>query len=101
MKSKLITTTLLLTCLGISHSFAQGFDPGSNGSFGPLTVTVNTKLDLPTNGIFQCTTITVAAGAKPCPACKGTWQGIFFSTNIPKDCRCGGCGWLPNEKVPK
>lgn len=45
--------------------FAQGatFQSGSDGSYGPLTVTVSTNLDLPPDGIFRCTTITVAQGA--------------------------------------
>ena len=63
MKTKLITTTLLAACLAMSHSIAQQFNPGSDGSYGPLNIATNTSLDLPTNGIFQCTTITIATGA--------------------------------------
>ena len=36
------------------------FSSGSNGSYGPLDVTENTTLDLPADGIFHCTTITIA-----------------------------------------
>jgi len=41
---------------------AQPFDSGSNGSYGPLNITNNTTLDMPTHGIFHCTTIMVASG---------------------------------------
>lgn len=41
---------------------AQPFNSGSNGSYGPLNVTANTTLQVPPDGIFHCTTITVAAG---------------------------------------
>jgi hypothetical protein len=41
----------------------QPFASGSNGSFGPLEITANTKLDLPPDGTFHCTKITVAKGA--------------------------------------
>lgn len=37
------------------------FDSGSNGSYGPLIITENTTLDLPPDGVFHCTTITVNA----------------------------------------
>ncbi|MCZ7639348.1 MAG: hypothetical protein M5U12_26900 [Verrucomicrobia bacterium] len=41
---------------------AADFDAGSNGSHGPLTITANTTLDLPPDGIFHCTTLTVNQG---------------------------------------
>lgn len=62
MNMKLMAILLLLGNAGM-HALAQAFDPGSNGSYGPLNVTVSTNLDLPTNGVFHCTTISVAAGA--------------------------------------
>jgi hypothetical protein len=40
----------------------QAFDSGSNGSYGALNVTTNTILDMPADGIFHCTTISVASG---------------------------------------
>jgi len=39
---------------------AAAFDSGSNGSYGAMSITENTVLDLPPDGIFHCTTITVA-----------------------------------------
>lgn len=41
---------------------AAGFDSGSNGSYGPLTITENTTIDLPPDGVLHCTTITVNSG---------------------------------------
>lgn len=38
------------------------FDSGSNGSYGPMNITANTTLQVPPDGIFHCTTITVGAG---------------------------------------
>src|SRR5262249_23244796 len=53
----------LLSFAGPPLLFGQAFNSGSDGSYGPLLVTSNTVLDLPTNGIFNCTTITVQNGA--------------------------------------
>jgi hypothetical protein len=36
---------------------------GSDGSYGPMNITANNTLNLPSDGIFRCTTITIAAGA--------------------------------------
>src|SRR5438445_1901173 len=61
MKPKLLLAPLLmLTCL---RTEAQSFSSGSDGSYGAMNITNFTTLDLPTNGIFNCTTITVAGGA--------------------------------------
>jgi len=43
---------------------AVAFDAGSNGSYGALNVAADTNLPLPPDGIFHCTTINIAAGAK-------------------------------------
>jgi hypothetical protein len=57
--AKLLTFALTLSvCL---PTLAQPFNSGSDGSYGPLNVTSNTTLQLPPDGIFKCTTITVAA----------------------------------------
>jgi hypothetical protein len=55
---------LAIACslLGGSHSMAQ-FTSGSEGSYGPLNVTSNMTLELPADGVFHCTTITIAGGA--------------------------------------
>lgn len=65
MKLTIHLTRIALFVLSItSQAPAQitNFNSGSDGSYGPLNNTSNTTLDLPTNGIFNCTTITVASG---------------------------------------
>jgi hypothetical protein len=42
---------------------AQDFTSGSTGSYGAMNITATTTLPLPADGIFHCTTITVASGA--------------------------------------
>jgi hypothetical protein len=42
---------------------AAPFDCGSTGAYGPINITNNTALNLPPDGMFHCTTITVASGA--------------------------------------
>ena len=58
-RERIVLATCLLTCL---PSFAQTFSSGSDGSFGPLNVTSNRTVDLPPDGILNCTTINVSAG---------------------------------------
>lgn len=41
---------------------AQTFNAGSDGSYGPINVTSNTVIELPVDGVFRCTTMTVGAG---------------------------------------
>jgi len=58
-------TWLMTAALGLASTvaaFAQGFQSGSDGSYGALNVTSNTVLDLPPDGIFHCTTINIEAG---------------------------------------
>lgn len=38
------------------------FNCGSNGSYGPMNITQNTTLPLPPDGIFHCTTVSIASG---------------------------------------
>ena len=38
------------------------FDSGSDGSYGPLNLTEDTILQIPDDGIFHCTTITIGNG---------------------------------------
>jgi len=54
----------LLALIGVvfQASAQTNFTSGSDGSYGPLNITTNTTLILPTNGIFNCTTITIASG---------------------------------------
>ncbi len=61
--TKMTALSLLAVSAVASHSLAQNFSSGSDGSYGPINITSNTTLDLPTNGIFNCTTISVAANA--------------------------------------
>lgn len=42
---------------------AATFSAGSDGSYGALTITNNTVLPVPSNGVFHCTTITIGEGA--------------------------------------
>lgn len=67
MKTRINSPLLLIAGLalsGLQTSFAaQPFDSGSDGSYGAMNITGNTTLDLPPDGIFHCTTITVAFGA--------------------------------------
>ena len=39
---------------------AQGFDSGSDGSYGPIDITSHTQLPMPDDGVFHATTINVA-----------------------------------------
>jgi hypothetical protein len=60
-------TTLIKAVMGfclITSTAAQAqFSSGSTGADGPLNITTDTTLDLPPDGIFNFTTINVAAGA--------------------------------------
>lgn len=55
-----------LSCLSFDSLSVQAqlptFNCGSNGSYGPMNITQNTTLALPPDGIFNCTTVTIAAG---------------------------------------
>ncbi len=59
------TTLLLFLLISASAPLAKSadFDSGSNGSYGAMNITANTTLDLPADGKFHCTTISVAQGA--------------------------------------
>lgn len=50
--------------IGAWNTHAQySFDSGSDGSYGPMNITSNTTLQLPPDGKFHCTTITIASNA--------------------------------------
>ena len=57
------THITILGLLAAALNASAQFNSGSTGAYGPLNVTSNTALDLPADGIFNCTTITVATGA--------------------------------------
>jgi hypothetical protein len=61
---KPVTTTLMFILAAFVPGAlrAQGFSSGSDGSYGPMNIAANTTLDMPANGKFNCTTITVAQG---------------------------------------
>src|SRR5260370_15236855 len=62
MKTKHILILASVLCLsGPPMLSAAAFDSGSDGSYGALTVAdgVTTNLDMPPDGIFNCTTITI------------------------------------------
>ena len=54
-----IAAALLLLPAGAK---AAAFTSGSTGAYGAMNITADTTLNLPTNGIFHCTTINIDAG---------------------------------------
>lgn len=65
MRNRLgIGAAMLLCASGLLTAQGQIIDVGSDGSFGAIDVQTGTvTLDMPPNGIFNATTINVAAGA--------------------------------------
>ena len=53
-------SVLAASLAAVAH--AQNFNTGSDGSYGAINVTGTTNLPIPANGVFNCTTITVATG---------------------------------------
>jgi len=58
--TSLILAALFLGLPVISHAQV---DLGSNGSYGPMTITTATTLTIPEDGIFHCTTISITGSA--------------------------------------
>lgn len=58
-----LAPTFIILALTLAAQTTRAFDSGSNGSYGAMNISADTTLDLPPDGIFHCTTITVAAGA--------------------------------------
>jgi len=55
---------LIAAFVGLSSpASTQAFDCGSTGAYGPMNITSSTNLQLRPDGIFNCTTITIAQGA--------------------------------------
>jgi hypothetical protein len=52
-----------LALVAVDARAQSTFNSGSNGSYGVMAITQNTTLDLPPDGVFHCTTISVASGA--------------------------------------
>jgi len=63
MRNIILITPIALLTLAVASQGQTNFNSGSDGSYGPLNITSDTNLALPANGIFNCTTITVANGA--------------------------------------
>ena len=65
MKATKLTCLIASVCLLPAAPLyaAEVFNSGSNGSYGEMNITTDTTLDMPPDGIFHCTTITVAQGA--------------------------------------
>ncbi len=53
---------ILLTLPLLLPATVQAFDSGSTGADGPFNPTVNTRLQLPENGVFNFTTVNIPAG---------------------------------------
>jgi hypothetical protein len=51
--------TVVICALHAAKALAQ-FESGSDGSYGPMNISSNTNLNVPANGVFNCTTITIA-----------------------------------------
>jgi hypothetical protein len=58
---RMVATTTMVVLLSPALLRAQTFDSGSNGSDGALVVTQDTTLDVPPDGVFHFTTVTVEA----------------------------------------
>lgn len=57
----LILLTTVATTVASLHG--QAFDSGSTGSYGPIAVTTSdVTLDLPPDGVFHATTVTINSG---------------------------------------
>ncbi|MEM7246084.1 MAG: hypothetical protein AAF533_12125 [Acidobacteriota bacterium] len=64
MTTTLRTLVVTLVALGLAGN-AAAFDSGSDESFGDITLAVDEQLQLavPPDGVFHCTTVTLATGA--------------------------------------
>lgn len=63
MKNAGLFVLAILPLLIPTGVLAQAFNSGSDGSDGALNITTNTTLPVPPDGIFNFTTVTIAAGA--------------------------------------
>ena len=66
----LLPWVAVFSLFSIPLSAQTGFDSGSDGSFGPINITVDTTMDLPPDGIFHATTVNIASGVS-----------LFFNRN--------------------
>jgi hypothetical protein len=56
-------TFSLFALAALPGSTLHAFDAGSTGAYGAMNITTNTTLAVPADGIFNCTTVNVSAGA--------------------------------------
>jgi hypothetical protein len=63
MKTRKIVMLLGLAGVAGFVASAAPFECGSTGAYGPMNITTDTTLNLPPDGIFNCTSVTIAAGA--------------------------------------
>ena len=63
--ARLLRAALLMALPGLFalRTLAAAFDCGSTGTNGQMYITNSTTLNLPPDGVFNCTTVTVASGA--------------------------------------
>ncbi len=59
-----IQITAMAGLLGMMafQAAADPFNSGSDGSYGAMNITQNTVLNVPSNGVFKCSTISIACG---------------------------------------
>src|SRR5437773_2123064 len=61
-KTPLVKVVTLLYLLAVNSLLGAAFDSGSTGTNGALVVTNNLVLDMPPDGVFNYTTITIRGG---------------------------------------
>ncbi|HZQ47669.1 MAG TPA: hypothetical protein VFC07_11695, partial [Verrucomicrobiae bacterium] len=61
-----IQITAMVGLIGMMalQAAAGSFNYGSDGSYGAMNITQNTVLNVPSNGVFNCTTITVGCNVQ-------------------------------------
>ena len=102
MKSKRIIQLVMMLCVISPYVALAQFSSGSTGADGTLNVTIPTTLVLPTNGVFNFTTINVSANlfftknALNTPAYLLATRNVVINGNIIID---GGNAGLPSSSI--
>lgn len=60
MKTRFHIQGIAFALLLSVHAACAQFNSGSTGAYGPMNITEDTTLDMPADGIFHCTTITIS-----------------------------------------
>lgn len=63
MNRRTMMAVLLLSVLVVTKAHAQNFDSGSDGSDGAFVMSSDTTLDVPADGKFNFTTVTITGGS--------------------------------------